>query len=94
MFALITPKYNVSSIMGYLKGKSSLMVFLDRHANLKYKYGIILGAVAIYVYTVGKNSRKRKESHTGRHYITFRSTKVKRILSQFAILFEERLPLF
>lgn len=34
----IPPKYSVSSVMGYLKGKSSLMIF-DRHANLKYRYG-------------------------------------------------------
>lgn len=34
----ILPKYSVSQIIGYLKGKSSLMIF-DRHANLKYKYG-------------------------------------------------------
>ena len=34
----IRPKYSVSSFMGYLKGKSSLMIF-DKHANLKYKYG-------------------------------------------------------
>ena len=34
----IPPKYSVSSIMGYLKGKSSLMI-VDMHANLKYKYG-------------------------------------------------------
>jgi len=34
----IPPKYSVSSIMGYLKGKSALMIF-DRHANLKYKFG-------------------------------------------------------
>src|SRR5699024_4517196 len=34
----IPPKYSVSQIMGYLKGKSSLMIS-DRHANLKYKYG-------------------------------------------------------
>ena len=34
----ILPKYNVSEIVGYLKGKSSLIIF-DRHANLKYKYG-------------------------------------------------------
>ena len=34
----ITHKYSVAQIMGYLKGKSSLMIF-DRHANLKYKYG-------------------------------------------------------
>ena len=38
MLVSIPPKYSVSSIMGYLKGKSSLMIF-DRHANLKYKYG-------------------------------------------------------
>ena len=38
MLVSISPKYSVSSIMGYLKGKSSLMIF-DRHANLKYKYG-------------------------------------------------------
>jgi len=35
----IPPKYSVSSFMGHLKGKSALMIF-DRHANLKYKYGI------------------------------------------------------
>ena len=34
----IPPKYAVASVMGYLKGKSSLMIF-DRHANLKYKFG-------------------------------------------------------
>ena len=34
----IPPKYSVSSFMGYLKGKSSLMIF-DMHSNLKYKYG-------------------------------------------------------
>ena len=34
----ILPKLSISSFMGYLKGKSSLMIF-DRHANLKYKYG-------------------------------------------------------
>ena len=36
MLIRIPPKYSVSQIMGYLKGKSSLMIF-DRHANLKYK---------------------------------------------------------
>ena len=35
MLVEIPPKYSVSEIMGYLKGKSSLMIF-DRHANLKY----------------------------------------------------------
>ena len=34
----IPPKYSVSQFMGYLKGKSSLMIF-DKHANLKYKFG-------------------------------------------------------
>ena len=34
----IPPKYSVSSFMGYLKGKSALMIF-DKHANLKYKFG-------------------------------------------------------
>lgn len=38
MLVRIPPKYSVSEIMGYLKGKSSLMIF-ERHANLKYKYG-------------------------------------------------------
>ena len=36
MLVSIQPKYSVSQFMGYLKGKSSLMIF-DRHANLKYK---------------------------------------------------------
>jgi len=34
----IPPHISVSAFVGYLKGKSSLMIF-DRHANLKYKYG-------------------------------------------------------
>lgn len=38
MLVRIPPKYSVSEIVGYLKGKSSLMIF-ERHANLKYKYG-------------------------------------------------------
>ena len=36
MLVSISPKMSVSSFMGYLKGKSALMIF-DRHANLKYK---------------------------------------------------------
>lgn len=35
---VFAPKYSISEVMGYLKGKSSLMIF-ERHANLKYKYG-------------------------------------------------------
>lgn len=38
MLVSIPPKISVSSFMGYLKGKSALMMF-DRHANLKYKFG-------------------------------------------------------
>ena len=38
MLLEIPPKYSVSEFMGYLKSKSTLMIF-DRHANLKYKYG-------------------------------------------------------
>ena len=57
MLISIPPKYSVSQIMGYLKGKSSLMIF-DRHANLKYKYGNRhFWARGYYVDTVGKNER-------------------------------------
>ena len=38
LLLLIPPKYSVSYIMGYLKGKSALMIFY-RHANLKYRFG-------------------------------------------------------
>ena len=38
MLVTIPPKYSVSSIVGYLKGKSALMIF-EKYANLKYKYG-------------------------------------------------------
>ena len=38
MLLAMPPKYSVSSAMGYLKGKSSLVIF-DKHANLKYKFG-------------------------------------------------------
>lgn len=52
----IPPKYAVSSFMGYLKGKSSMMIF-ERHANLKYKFGNQhFWATGYYVSTVGLNS--------------------------------------
>ena len=61
MFVRIPPKYSVSEIMGYLKGKSSLMIF-DRHANLKYKYGNRhFWCRGYYVDTVGKNAKKIQE---------------------------------
>ena len=55
MLLAIPPKYSVSSVMGYLKGKSSLMIF-DKHANLKYKFGNRkFWAEGCYVSTVGLN---------------------------------------
>ena len=58
MFIRIPPKFSVSSVMGYLKGKSSLMIF-DRHANLKYKYGNRhFWCRGYYVDTVGKNAKR------------------------------------
>ena len=57
----IPPKYSVSEIVGYLKGKSSLIIF-DRHANLKYKYGNrTFWCRGYYVDTVGKNTKKIRE---------------------------------
>ena len=54
-------KYSVSEVMGYLKGKSSLMIS-DRHANLKYKYGNRhFWCRGYYVDTVGKNAKKIEE---------------------------------
>ena len=51
----IPPKISISSFMGYLKGKSALMIF-DKHANLKYKYGNRhFWAEGYYVSTVGLN---------------------------------------
>ena len=51
----IPPKYSVSSVMGYLKGKSSLMIF-ERHANLKYQFGNRhFWSIGYYVSTVGLN---------------------------------------
>ena len=61
MLISIPPKYSVSQIMGYLKGKSSLMIF-DRHANLKYKYGNRhFWARGYYVDTVGRNKKQVAE---------------------------------
>ena len=61
MLIRIPPKYSVSEILGYLKGKSSLIIF-DRHANLKYKYGNRhFWCRGYYVDTVGKNVKKIQE---------------------------------
>ena len=61
MLVKIPPKYSVSQVVGYLKGKSSLMIF-DRHANLKYKYGNrYFWCRGYYVDTVGQNEKKIAE---------------------------------
>ena len=54
-------KFGVSDFVGYLKGKSTLMIF-ERHANLKYKYGNRhFWCRGYYVDTVGKNAKKIEE---------------------------------
>ena len=61
MLVSIPPKLSVSQFMGYLKGKSSLMIF-EKHANLKYKYGNRhFWCRGYYVDTVGKNTAAIKE---------------------------------
>ena len=53
----IPPYLSVAQFVGYLKGKSSLMIF-DRHANLKYKYGNRqFWCTGYYVDTVGRNKK-------------------------------------
>ena len=61
MLVLIPPKISVSSFMGYLKGKSALMMF-DKHANLKYKFGNRhFWCRGYYVDTVGRYEGAIKE---------------------------------
>ena len=61
MLLSIPPKMSVAYVIGYLKGKSSLMIF-DRHANLKYKYGNRhFWARGYYVDTVGRNKEAIKK---------------------------------
>ena len=57
MLVCIPPHISVAQFMGYLKGKSTLMIF-DRHANLKYKYGSReFWCRGYYVDTVGQNKK-------------------------------------
>ena len=61
MLLEIPPKYAVADIMGYLKSRSTLMIF-DRHANLKYKYGSRhFWAKGYFCDTVGKNEKVVRE---------------------------------
>ena len=57
MLVTIPPKHSVAQIAGYLKGKSSLMIF-EKYANMKYKYGNRhFWCRGYYVDTVGKNTK-------------------------------------
>ena len=60
MLVEIPPNISVASFVGYIKGKSTLMIF-ERHANLKYRYGNRHFWLGYYVDTVGK-MRKRSKS--------------------------------
>ena len=61
MLVEIPPKMSVSDFVGYLKGKSTLMIF-ERHANLKYKYGNRhFWCRGYYVDTVKKKKKKIEE---------------------------------
>lgn len=61
MLVEIPPKMSVSDFVGYLKGKSTLMIY-ERHANLKYKYGNRhFWCRGYYVDSVGKNEKKIEE---------------------------------
>ena len=61
MLVSIPPYLSVAQFMGFLKGKSTLMIF-DRHANLKYKYGSrSFWCRGYYVDTVGKNETAIRE---------------------------------
>ena len=61
MLVEIPPSISVSYFVGYLKGKSTLMIF-ERHANLKYKYGNRhFWCRGYYIDTVGKNAKKIQE---------------------------------
>ena len=61
MLVEIPPKYSVSSVMGFLKGKSSLMIY-QNWANMRYQYrNREFWCRGYYVDTVGKNTKKIKE---------------------------------
>lgn len=61
MLISVPPKYSVAQIVGYLKGKSSLMIF-EKYANMKYKYGNRhFWCRGYYVDTVGKNKKAISE---------------------------------
>ena len=73
MLVSIPPKLSIAQFMGYIKGKSSIMIF-DKYANMKYKYGNRhLWCRGYYVDTVGKNKNAiveyiRKQIHEDQQY--------------------------
>lgn len=70
MLVSIPPHISVASFMGYLKGKSSLMIF-DRHANLKYRYGNRhFWCRGYYVDTVSRNKKAIEEYKVSIHFMT------------------------
>ena len=61
MLVSVPPYLSIAQFMGYIKGKSTLMIF-DRHANLKYKYGSRhFWCRGYYVDTVGRNEKVIRE---------------------------------
>lgn len=77
MLVSIPPRISVSSFMGYLKGKSALMMF-DKHANLKYKFcNRHIWVVGYYVSTVGLNEAKIKKYIQEKRYIALDKLSVK-----------------
>lgn len=72
---------SISAFMGYLKGKSALMMF-DRHANLKYKFGNrYFWSEGYYVSTVGMNEKNDSKVYprTGKGICNERQIKCKGI---------------
>ena len=75
MLISIPPKFSISQIMGYLKGKSSLMIF-DKFASMKYKYGNRhFWCKGYYVSTIGRNEKKIKEIYKINYKKTLHKTK-------------------
>ena len=61
MLVSVPPYISIAQLMGFLKGKSTLMIF-DRHANLKYKYGKRnFWCRGYYVDTIGRNKEAIKK---------------------------------
>ncbi|NFT08883.1 MULTISPECIES: IS200/IS605 family transposase [Clostridium] len=79
----MTPKLSISQFMGYLKEKSSLMIF-DRHANLKYKYGNRqFWCKGYYVDTVGRNKKIIEEYIKNQEEIVYEQMSLKEYIDPF-----------